>query len=301
MILITGGTGAMGSVLVKKLAQNGKRIRVFCLKDDKFVSRIKDYVYDIKYGDISCKEDVSNICENVKIVYHLAAIIISKNENLFEKINVNGTKNIVEEAKKSNVTHFIHVSSASVVYPVPTPYSLSKIKAEEIVKKSGLNYTILRPTLVYGENGGLEFDIYLDYLKKFPFVPFIGKGNAIKRPVYVEDVIDGLYAVCDNLKTFGKIYNLSGGEPISMMNFTKLCLRLLGIPNKPIICIPVFLCKVIAKIMKLFMDDPPLKWQTIAGIITDANLDPSEAALDLGYKPKNVSLQLPKVFPRKSQ
>jgi nucleoside-diphosphate-sugar epimerase len=299
MILVTGGTGAMGSVLVRMLAQQRKKVRVLCMPNDPFTARVKDIAADIRYADIANKVDIRNVCEGVKTVYHLAAIIISKDEKAFEKTNVEGTRNIVEEAARAGVGHFIHVSSASVTYPAPTPYSLSKRKAEDIVRNSGLNYTILRPTLVYGEKGGQEFDMYLDYLAKFPVVPFIGNGAPLKRPVYVEDVNAGLLAVCGNEKTRGKTYNLSGGEAVSMLDFTKSCLRLMNMKGKPILHLPVWLCRMIAALMKLVMSDPPLKWQVIAGITQDANLDPSEAMADLGYAPKKVSEQLPRVFPRK--
>jgi nucleoside-diphosphate-sugar epimerase len=299
MILVTGGTGAMGSVLVRMLAQRQKKVRVLCMPGDPFTVRIKDIAADIRYADIANKVDIRNVCEGVNTVFHLAAIIISKDEKAFEKINVEGTRNIAEEAARAGVGHFIYVSSASVTYPAPTPYSLSKRRAEDIVKKSGLAFTILRPTLVYGEKGGQEFDMYLNYLKKFPVVPFIGSGASLKKPVYVEDVNAGLLAVCGNEKTYGKTYNLSGGEAVSMISFTRLCLSLMGMERTPVIHLPVWLCRTIAGLMKLVMSDPPLKWQVIAGIIQDANLDPFEATADLGYSPVRVSEGLPKVFPRK--
>jgi nucleoside-diphosphate-sugar epimerase len=299
MILVTGGTGAMGSVLVRMLAQQRKKVRVLCMPGDPFAARVKDFTVDIRYADIANKVDIKNVCEGVDTVFHLAAVIIAKDEAVFEKINVEGARNIVEESSRAGVGHFIHVSSASVTYPAPTPYSLSKRKAEDIVKNSGLAYTILRPTLVYGEKGGQEFDMFLAYLKKFPAVPFIGNGAPLKRPVYVEDVNAGLLAVYGNKKAIGKTYNLSGGEAISMIDFTRLCLALMGMKRKPIIFLPVWLCRIVAAGMKLFMRDPPLKWQVIAGITQDANLDPTQATADLGYAPKRVSEQLPMVFPRK--
>ena len=299
MILVTGGTGVMGSVLVRMLAQQQNKVRVLCMPGDPFAARVKNMAADIRYADIANKIDILNVCEGVKTVYHLAAIIISKDEKAFENINAEGTRNITEEAARAGVGHFIYVSSASVTYPAPTPYSLSKRRAEDIVKNSGLAYTILRPTLVYGEKGGQEFDMYLNYLKKFPAVPFIGNGAPLKRPVYVEDVNAGLLAVCGNEKSFGKTYNLSGGEAVSMIDFTRLCLKLMGMGHKPIVHLPVWLCRMIAVLMKLFMSDPPLKWQVIAGITQDANLDPAEAMADLGYSPAKVSEKLSKVFPRK--
>jgi len=298
MILITGGSGAMGSVLVKHFALAKHSIRVLCMPNDPTVERIKEFSPDIRFGDISNAIDCAGICDGIATVYHLAAIIIANNKTLFDSINVQGTHNIVTEAKRASVGHFIYVSSASVVYGKPTPYSLSKLSAEKIVKQSGLAFTIVRPTLVYGKQGGQEFDMYLEYLRKFPIVPFIGNGKSLKRPVYVEDITKGLIALCNNKSSVGKTYNFSGGEAISIQAFSRLCLVCLGRANKKIIHIPVWLCKTIAFFMAMTMKKPLLSWQTIAGITQDANLDPIEAKNDFGYSPVQVSEYLPKVFPR---
>jgi nucleoside-diphosphate-sugar epimerase len=298
MILVTGGSGAMGSVLVHKLREKGEKLRACVLPGDPFVSRIENACEDIRYADITNKSGIEGICDGVTTVYHLAAVIISRDEGAFQRINVEGTRNIIEEAQRANVGHFIHVSSASVTYRHPTPYSLSKRKAEDLVKSSGIPYTIARPTLVYGKTGGLEFDRYLDYLKKFPIVPFIGNGAALKRPVFVDDVIAGLVALFQRKEAYGKIYNFSGKEAINMLDFSRLCLMLLNMPNKRIVHLPVWLCMLIARIAKALMKDPPLKWQVIAGIIQDANLDPGLAIAEIGYRPRGVTECLPKCFPR---
>jgi NADH dehydrogenase len=299
MILVTGATGAMGSVLVRELHRINQKVRAVSLPGDPFVARVKDTAAEIVSADIADASQCTGICEGIDTVYHLAAIIISRDEMAFDKINVEGTRNIVEQALKARVRHFIYISSASVTYGAPTPYSRSKKAAEQIVIDSGLPYTILRPTLVYGELGGQEFDMYLAYLARFPIVPFIGSGKALKRPVFVDDVTAGLLAVCNAEVAIGKTYNLSGGEAISMRDFSRLCLRLMGQGRKPLLHLPVWLCLLIARGMQLVMKDPPLKWQVIAGIIQDANLDPGQAMAELGYNSARVSECLPRFFPRK--
>lgn len=299
MILITGGTGIMGSSLVRKLAAQHCKIRVFTLPNDPHVARISKYTDDIVYGDIANPDDVLNVCQDIHTVYHLAAIIITDNPSRYEKINVGGTQNLITAAIKHKVKHFIHISSASVTYPKVTPYSLSKKNGEHLVAYSGLPYTIVRPTLVYDKYcGGQEFDMFMAYLQRFPFVPFIGKGQALKRPVYSEDVITGLVSLYKNKKALSQIYNFSGGEVISMIELARLGLKLLGKPNKPIISIPVPICKILAVLMKLILKHPPLKWQVIAGVTQDANLDPFAALRDLGYFPAKISEKLPDCFPR---
>lgn len=299
MILVTGGSGVMGRALIRALHARGYHIRIFTLPGDPAVDGLKDIVEDVRFGDIANSADLSGVCDGIDTVYHLAAIIIAGSEKQFQRINVDGTRHVLEESKRASVKHLIYISSASVIYSQPTPYSLSKRTAEGLVKSSGLQYTIIRPTLVYEKGrGGLEFDMFLKYLRRFPIVPFIGTGKSLKRPVFVEDIIKGLVAVNDNPRAYGKVYNFSGGETISMKAFSRLCLACMNRNNTLIVPVPVWFCRVLATILKWFMKNPPLRRQTIAGIIQDANLDPKEAMVDLGYCPARVSEKLPECFPR---
>lgn len=301
MVLITGAAGVVGRVLVEKLYHQGKKIRALVLPDDPCLHYIQPYVSDIVYADIRDHSRMHEICKNVRTVYHLAAVIIAKDPHDFTTINVQGTRNIINSAQKDGVSHFIYVSSASVTYPKPTPYSLSKRKCESMVVESSVPFTIVRPTLVYDKyEGGQEFDMFLSYLKRFPVVPFIGSGHALKRPVYVEDIIDGLVKLEGAQQSLGKIYNFSGKESIEIIEFARLCLKLSGIPGKMIIPLPVWFYHILAFLMKGIMNNPPLNWQVIAGITQDANLDPAQAVKEIGYTPCAVSGKLQYCFPRKA-
>jgi len=297
MILISGGTGVMGSRLVRSLVEKGWRVRALTLPGDPLVSRLAGVDCEIVYADISDTRSLKGAFDDVETVYHLAAIIIAQDPSLFGKINVDGTKNMVEGALAAGVTHFIHVSSASVVYPITTPYSESKREAERIVKdQHGMYSTIVRPTLAYERDGGQEFLMFLDYLKKYPLVPFIGRGRARKNPVHVDDLIHGFVALAGNKKSYGKIYNFSGGEEISIWDLAHLMLRHQSV-TKPFIPVPVGICKLLAAVMGKIMKHPPLTWNGIAGIIQDADLDHSSATSDLGYHPIGIREGLEKCYP----
>jgi NADH dehydrogenase len=298
LILITGGTGAMGSVLIPRLAARGYAIRVLTLAGDPNAARLRNAGVDVRFGDVSRSETLVALCEGVSVVLHLAAIILTNDESLYTSVNAGGTRNMLEAARAAGVSHFIHVSSASVVYPKPTPYSISKRLAESFVRQSGVPWTIVRPTLVCGKQGGQELDMFLDYLKKFPVIPFIGKGSAVKRPVHVDDIVEGLLTLACRKTGSNVVYNFSGATAISILDFAKLCNALMGRPGKPIIRLPVWLCAIIAFVMKLVMKDPPLKWSVIAGMTQDADLDPREAMAGCGYCPIGVETFLPGCFPR---
>jgi NADH dehydrogenase len=160
----------------------------------------------------------------------------------------------------------------------------------------GLSYTIVRPTLVYEAGGAQELMMFLDYLRRFPIVPFIGSGRALKRPVWSEDVVDGLSRLAGNPRAYGKTYNFSGGEPISMIALARLLLLHHGVA-RPIVPLPVPLFSAAAWLLKQVMKRPPLTSSAIAGVINDANLDPAEAMLDLGYRPLGVVEGFRRCFP----
>ncbi|MBD3242541.1 MAG: NAD-dependent epimerase/dehydratase family protein [Chitinivibrionales bacterium] len=301
MVVITGGTGVMGRALVQRFTAQGERVRVFSLPNDPGIAATRELGAEVREGDISRADDVAGLCAGARTVYHLAAVIIAYDDAVYERVNVGGTRNIVADAARHGVEHLVHISSASVVYPKTTAYSRSKRAGEEIVTQSGLPYTIIRPTLVYDEYGGEELNAFLAYLSRFPVVPFIGSGRVVKRPVHVEDIIDGLVRLHGNERARGKTFNFSGAERITIREFARLCLRLLGQGNKPIVSLPVWLCHVLAGVMGLVMRRPPLRWQVIAGMTQDADLDPVSAIDEIGYRPSRVSEKLPSCFPRRSR
>jgi nucleoside-diphosphate-sugar epimerase len=297
MILVSGGSGAMGSRLVRKLVEKGRKIRVLTLPNDPLVSRLSGLDCEIFYGDISDASSLKGAFDGVDTVYHLAAIIIAYDPSLFEKININGTRNMMQGSMAAGVKHFVLVSSASVIYSTTNEYARSKQVCEKMIQEqNAMQYTIIRPTLAYEKDGGQEFMMFLEYLKKYPVVPFIGMGQAPKNPVHVDDLIKGFVAVEGNPKAFGKIYNFSGGEEITIWDQAKLMLKHQGM-KKFFVPIPVWLCRLLAMAMERLMKHPPLTQYAIARVVQDANLDHRSATEDLGYQPVGFREGLQKCFP----
>jgi nucleoside-diphosphate-sugar epimerase len=295
-VLVTGAAGVLGSRLVSRLLAAGFKVRGLILPGDPARASLLQLGCEIWEGDIRDEASLRGCCADVAIVYHLAAIIISYDPTAFERINRQGTAHVVAEAAASGVRQFVYVSSASVTYPKRTPYAQSKLEAERLVAAASFQHTIVRPTLVYDRQGGQELQMFLDYLRRFPIVPFIGAGAALKRPVLSDDIVEGLVALADREIAYGKTYNFSGAEPISMLDFARLLLRHHAKP-KPIVHVPVAVCVAAARVLARFMERPPLTLNAIAGVINDANLDPSEAMRDLGYNPIGVREGFERCFP----
>jgi len=202
--VVTGAAGVMGTRLVTRLLKAGFGVRALVLPNDPLRSRIEALGCEIREGNVADAESLVDLCTGADTVYHLAAVIISHDPSVFTRVNREGTANMVREATRARVGHFIYVSSASVTYPVRTAYAESKLQAEHLVRESRLVHTIVRPTLVYEAGGGQELMMFLAALQRFPIVPFIGAGSALKRPVWSEDVIDGLARLAGNSVSHGK-------------------------------------------------------------------------------------------------
>ena len=297
MILVSGGAGVMGSRLVKGLVKAGNRVRALTLPGDPNVCRLENVDCEISCADITDAGTLAGAFEGVRTVYHLAAVIIAHDQDIFRKINAGGTRNMVQGAVSSGVKHFIYVSSASVIFPDASAYARSKLDGERIVtSQNEMRYTIVRPTLVYEREGGQEFMMFMESLRKYPVVPFVGRGRAKKNPVFTDDVIKGLLAIAHNPKTYGKTYNFSGGEVVTIRELAHLILNHLGL-SKPIVPVPLWLCKLAALVMEKTTKDPPLTRYAISRIEQDADLDNTEARKDLGYKPIGVTEGLMRCYP----
>jgi len=297
LILVSGGAGVMGSRLVKGLVKAENNVRVLTLPGDPHVSRVENVDCEMVFADVTDAKTLEGVFRDVRTVYHLAAVIIANNQETFRRINVGGTRNMVQGAASSNVNHFIYVSSASVIFPNASAYARSKMEGERIVKsQKKMHYTIVRPTLVYERDGGQEFLMFMESLKRYPFVPFVGRGRAKKNPVFADDVVKGLLAVAHNPKTYGKVYNFSGGEVVTIRELARLMLKCLGL-SRPIIPVPIWLCKAIALVLEKTMKNPPLTRYAISRIEQDADLDNTEAQKDLGYNPLGVTEGLKRCYP----
>lgn len=296
-VLVTGGAGVLGSRLVAGLVADGHRVRALTLPGDPLVSRLDGVDCEIVYGDIADDASLAGLFDGVSTVYHLAAIIIAQSDEVLRRINVEGTRNAVRRAAEAGASHFVYCSSAAAINPRSSVYALTKQAAEQIVRGEGrMRWTIARPTLIYERGGGQEFLLFLASLLKYPVVPFVGSGRARKNPVLADDVVRGLRAIAGNDRTYGRIYNLSGGEEIGIAELARLMLKHQGV-RKPFIHIPLPLCRLAAWAMEGTMRRPPLTRYAISRIEEEAALDNSSARRDLGYDPIGVREGLARCFP----
>ena len=226
LVLVTGATGFLGRRVVRELEERHHTVR--CLVHTPGRERLfPGRTPDIYYGSVTDTEPLAEAAHGVDVVIHLVAIIRQRGRATFESINHLGTANVVAAAKQNGVKHFVHVSANGVTNDIKFRYLYSKWQGEQEVINSGLPYTILRPTLMFGP--GDEFLNTLAGLARiFPLVPVVGPGRIRYQPIAVEDVARCLALSVDRQDLKGKILDIGGPDQISYNEIVSIVARTLG-------------------------------------------------------------------------
>ena len=215
MILVTGGTGLLGSKLLHKLIDNGEKVRALCRKSSRFdlVKSIKDKIEWIE-ADVLDTPSLETAMEGISKIYHCAAMVSfnpSKREAMYQ-INIDGTANIVNVALNSNIEKLVHVSSIAALGRVKdgaeidektmwedsndnSHYSITKYQSEKEVWRGiaeGLNAVIVNPSIILGE-GNWKTDsssFFSNVYKGMPFFPigcngFVDSEDVVEAMVYL--------------------------------------------------------------------------------------------------------------------
>src|SRR5208337_228159 len=174
--------------------------------------------FDAAIGDITDRESLKGKLDNCDTVVHLVGIIEEKEGLSFHRVHVDGTENLVDEAKKAKVRHFFYQSSLGASPSSWSRYLKTKAEAEEIVRTSGIPYTTFRPSLIVGD--GDEFTSKLkDLIASSPVVPVPGDGKAKFQPLYVGDWVKCFLKLFSSpspiIRDASTVYELGGPDHLT--------------------------------------------------------------------------------------
>ena len=213
LVLVTGATGFLGRNVVEELLARHHQVR--CLVHSPGRERLfgkRDV--EIHYGNVLDADSLQQAMYDVQSVVHLVGIIRQRRSSTFDLVHREGTANVVEAAGNSGVREIIYVSALGAAFNPAYPYYHSKRQAEQRVINSGLGYTILRPSVIFGK--GDEFLTALAGLVRLgPFTPVIGGGRNRMQPVAVEDVARCVSGSVGNSLVKGKVLSLGGPDRLN--------------------------------------------------------------------------------------
>ena len=281
MILVTGATGFVGVHLVRKLAGRGMAVRALVRDPDK-AGRLPEGVEAVR-GDISDRESLVRAASGCEAVMHLVGIIQEGPGYTFQSVHVEGTGNMLAAAKEAGtVRHFIYQSSLGTSKGAKGGYFRTKYQAEELVKASGLDYTVTRPSIIYGPGGDFITKM-VQLFRQGPIVPIIGSGESRLQPVFIDDLTEAISRLLLNPEFFGKTFELGGPEQLTFNEVMEKIKAALG-SRKGFVHLPLSMMLPVVLAMEKFMPNPPVTTDQIAMLQKDnvCSLDDMKA---LGITP----------------
>ncbi len=255
-ILVTGATGSIGSVLVKRLSETGHIVRVVVRNPDRATNLQTMQNIEIVPGDLSRPESLRGCAEGCSLVYHCAAKLSGSNWAASHATNVMGTQAIIDEAVHSGIERLIYTSTIGV-YGLSTvdniteetswskynePYFTTKQEAERVVWKAVTNLPIVIARLgdVMGPGQFMWTINFIERIKKGLLPPPLDSESGFLNPIYIDNLIDALLLMGTHPAAPGQAYNVVDGAPIRTSDYIR---RLAQMAGKRITPIPAILQK----------------------------------------------------------
>ncbi len=227
-IFITGGTGFVGTEIQRAL--KGHKLKLL-VRPGAAGPRNPDAVYVT--GDVTDVASLRGAMDGCTTVIHLVAIITEDGDATFDTVIRQGTENVLAEAKRAGVQHFILMSALGVRNDPAYPYFQAKYGAEEAVRQSGIPYTIFRPSIIFGPRDGFINQL-ADLVRGAPVVPIAGNGRSLFQPVSVAEVARSFAWAVEHAESHGQTYDLGGPDILTYDEIIDIIQRQLGTSKRKV-------------------------------------------------------------------
>lgn len=291
MIAITGATGFIGREVVRKAREAGVPVRA--VVRDPRTARLPADV-EIFHGNVLHAPSLEGALAGCRAVIHLVGIINEWRENTFQRAHVVATQNVLDAAKRAGVKRWIQMSAVGTRPDAPSEYHRTKWAAEEAVRKSGLAWTIFRPSLVYGE-GDRGLNRLAAVVRWMPVVPVLGSGQARVQPIAVEHVAHCFVAALWTDAAVQKTYDLCGPVALTWNELYDELMRAMG-RRKPKVHVPVRLAYGLGAILERTGPYPMLSRQQVLLSQEDTCGDPVPAMKEFAFEQEPLTEYLRRRF-----
>jgi uncharacterized protein YbjT (DUF2867 family) len=264
-VFLTGATGFVGKYMLERLLTYGHAVRAALRglpgQNARLVSHVqhvgrKD---DFQYvpGDVVEGTRLEEGMRGCDAVIHLVGIIMEKGTNTFERVHHLGTRNVVEAAKRKGIKRFVQMSALGVRADGVAAYQTTKWEGEEEVRRSGIPYCILRPSLIFGQGDGFVTQM-MATMRSAPFFrPVPGDGTPKFRPISIEDVTTCFLQALTMEAATDQTIEIGGADELTLNEVLAEIARCAGV-RKPAVYIPMPLMVAGATVIEKLLKNPPV-------------------------------------------
>jgi NADH dehydrogenase len=279
-ILVTGGTGFVGTHLVNALARRGHGVAVLARRPDRARNRYNRPVERVR-GDVLHPPSLASALPGRDAVIHLVGIIHEQGAQTFDRMHRLAVENVVAAARDAGVRRLLHMSAMGTSEDAPSEYARSKAAGERAVHPSGLDWTIFRPSIIFGPGDGFV-SLLAPIVDKNPlFIPVIGRGETRFQPVSVYDVARVFADALEKPETIGKTFEVGGPDILTLNEIYREIATVLGKRRKPLVHLPLWWGRLLARLFeslarRRWISQPPLTRDQLKSLSRDNVGDVSE-------------------------
>lgn len=306
-VLVTGGTGFVGSHLVRRLLARGHQVTSLDKNPGLFDDELRSSGATLVTGSVTDADQVGSLVAGCDIVYHLASPFgdILQPDAAYWDIEVNGTRNVLEAAERCHVGRVVHCSTQGVHGTLPqTPgdedspmvprdyYCYSKVEGERVCREfiaKGMDVVIVRPTSVYGP-GDTRGWLKLYRMVSSGWFLMIGDGETLNHPVYVENLVDVFELAGTTPSAKGRVYLAGDEDPVTLTALVRGVATAVGsevrIVRFPWYDIARLGATVVEVASKLVGIKPPVFRRRLSWYKTNRAFRIDRAKIELGYQPR---------------
>ncbi len=278
-VLVTGGTGFVGTHVVNRLLQRGHGVAVLARNPDRARNRY-DRPVETAVGNVLDPDSLARAAQGRDAVVHLVGIIHEKGTQTFDRVHREGTENVIAAARGASVARLVHMSAMGSTDDAPSEYGRTKAAGESAVRASRLSWTIFRPSIVFGPGDGFV-SLLAPIVRRNPgFVPVIGPGTTRFQPVSVYDVARLFAESLERQETSGKTFEVGGPEVLTLNDIYRETSRAVGKPGKPLVHFPLWYGRLLASAFEWLarrgvLEAPPLTRDQLRSLSRDNVADVS--------------------------
>ncbi len=282
-VLITGGSGFVGTNLARHLLEGGFEVVVFSRHPERN-PRLGGTRCRIKKGSVT---DIDSLCsamdEDVEAVVHLVGILVETRGCTFEDIHVQGTRNVIEACKRRGISRLIHISALGTRRDARSRYHQTKWEAEEAIRASGIDYTIFRPSVIFGREDKFT-NLFATAIRLSPFVMVPGNGKNRMQPVFVKDLVKAIHISIKKDDTRNKTYEVGGPDKYTFDEIIDCIARVLG-RRRIKFHVPMPFMRVGAMVAEALLPVPPITRDQLLMLEEDNTTDESTLKEVFGIEP----------------
>ena len=225
MILVTGGTGFIGSRVILRLVQSHFPLKIL-LRPQKVITKLPhDLALDVVVSSLKDQRSLRAVLSGVETILHFSSAENEKPHPNFEDVDVIGTETLIKASIDAGVEKILFLSRIGADNNSMYPILKAKALAENAIKNSGLDYAILRLTEVFGENDHFTNQL-ANYIKAAPgVVPLPEGGKTVLQPLWIEDLISSIFLLLEDELFNKSIFTIGGGEFLEFHSIIKIIMK----------------------------------------------------------------------------